>query len=118
MPLLSCTTEHDPDQTDRPAVALRLDFRNYVLEIPMHRHRKGQLVLALEDYLRTVQAGRGIRSFRVVCDDTNNPPALVNSGVLAIAVVIVPILAVREIQMTLVISKEGLEVTEEIIASL
>ncbi|MBC9179996.1 AraC family transcriptional regulator [Pseudoroseomonas ludipueritiae] len=59
MPLLSCTTEHDPDQTDRPAVALRLDFRNYVLEIPMHRHRKGQLVLALEGAV-TCTAANGL----------------------------------------------------------
>lgn len=94
------------------------DYLIYGLQEPGDDILRRQLVLALEDYLRTVQAGRGIRSFRVVCDDTNNPPALVNSGVLAIAVVIVPILAVREIQMTLVISKEGLEVTEEIIASL
>lgn len=94
------------------------DYLLYGLQEPGDDILRRQLVLALEDYLRTVQAGRGIRSFRVVCDDTNNPAALVNSGVLAIAVIIVPILAVREIQMTLVISKEGLEVTEAIIASL
>lgn len=94
------------------------DYLLYGLQEPGDDILRRQLKLALEDYLRTVQSGRGIRSFRVVCDDTNNPPALVNSGILAIAVVIVPILAVREIQMTLVISKEGLEVTEEIIAAL
>ena len=94
------------------------DYLLYGLQEPGDDILRRQLVLALEDYLRTVQSGRGIRSFRVVCDDTNNPAALVNSGVLAIAVIIVPILAVREIQMTLVISKEGLEVTEQILASL
>jgi hypothetical protein len=94
------------------------DYLLYGLQEPGDDILRRQLVLALEDYLRTVQSGRGIRSFRVVCDDTNNPAALVNSGVLAIAVIIVPILAVREIQMTLVISKEGLEVTEEIISAL
>lgn len=36
-----------PDRTDRPAIALRLSFTNYTSEVPMHRHRKGQLVLAL-----------------------------------------------------------------------
>lgn len=90
----------------------------YGLQEPGDDILRKQLRFALEEYLRLVQAGRGIRSFRVICDDTNNPPALVNSGTLAIAIVIVPILAVREIQLTLVISKEGLEVTEELIASL
>ena len=94
------------------------DYLLYGLQEPGDDILRRQLVLALEEYMRTVQAGRGIRSFRVVCDDTNNPDTLVNSGVLAIAVIIVPILAIREIQMTLVISKEGLEVTEAIINSL
>jgi len=94
------------------------DYLLYGLQEPGDDILRRQLSLALEDYLRVVQSGRGIRSFRVICDDTNNPPALVNSGVLAIAVVIVPVLAVREIQMTLVISKEGLEITEEIISAL
>ena len=94
------------------------DYLLYGLQEPGDDILRTQLKLTLEDYLRVVRSGRGIRSFRVICDDTNNPPQLVNSGILAIAVVIVPILAVREIQMTLVISKEGLEVTEEVIASL
>lgn len=39
--------EFDPDVTERPALALQLDFKDYSTEIPVHRHRKGQLVLAL-----------------------------------------------------------------------
>lgn len=59
MTLLSCTAEHDPDRSDRPALALRIDFRNYVLEVPMHRHRKGQLVLALQGAV-TCTAANGL----------------------------------------------------------
>lgn len=36
-----------PDASDRPALALRLHVAEHAEEIPMHRHRKGQLVLAL-----------------------------------------------------------------------
>lgn len=36
-----------PDATDRPAVAVRLHVAAHAEEVPMHRHRKGQLVLAL-----------------------------------------------------------------------
>lgn len=94
------------------------DYLLYGLQEPGDDILRDQLKLTLEDYMRSVQAGRGVRSFRVVCDDSNNPPQLVNSGILAIALIIVPVLAVREIQLTLVISKEGLEVTEEILMGL
>lgn len=39
--------DFDPDQIARPAAALHLDFKDYATEVPPHRHRKGQLVLAL-----------------------------------------------------------------------
>lgn len=35
-----------PDLTDRPAVVGQLDFTDYAAEVPMHTHRKGQLILA------------------------------------------------------------------------
>ena len=47
MPSYSAHTDFDPDKTDRPAVALHLELKDYATEIPAHRHRKGQLVLAL-----------------------------------------------------------------------
>jgi AraC-like DNA-binding protein len=37
----------DPDLLDRPVVTLRVDNRDKEHELPVHRHRKGQLVLAL-----------------------------------------------------------------------
>lgn len=93
------------------------DYLLYGLQEPGDDILRKQLQFALEEYLKLVKATRGISSFRVVISDVNNPPALVNSGILAITVIIVPILAVREIQLTLVISKEGLKVTEAEIAS-
>lgn len=93
------------------------DYLLYGMQEPGDDILRKQLKFGLEDFLKLVQAARGISSYRVVIDDTNNPPALVNSGVLAIAVIIVPILAVREIQLSLVISKAGLTVTESEIAS-
>ncbi len=47
MQLPADVANFDPDQTDRPAVALRLDVKQYEQEVPVHQHRKGQLVLAL-----------------------------------------------------------------------
>lgn len=47
MPATSSTVfVFDPDLTDRPAVVGQLDFTDYAAEVPMHTHRKGQLILA------------------------------------------------------------------------
>lgn len=46
-PLARSVSDFDPDSVDRPAVALRLDVQHNDVEQPVHRHRKGQLVLAL-----------------------------------------------------------------------
>ena len=50
--------DFDPDRTDRPAVALHLDFRDYATEVPTHQHHKGQLVLALHGAV-TCQVANG-----------------------------------------------------------
>ncbi|SCC23279.1 AraC-type DNA-binding protein [Kosakonia oryzendophytica] len=41
------TTLFDPDSTSCPAVARHLDFVDYEAEVPVHTHRKGQLIIAL-----------------------------------------------------------------------
>lgn len=38
---------YDPDLNDLPAVARQLDFADYQAEVPIHTHRKGQLIIAL-----------------------------------------------------------------------
>lgn len=93
------------------------DYLLYGLQEPGDDILRKQLQFGLEEYLKLVKATRGISSYRVVITDVNNPPALVNSGILAVSVVIVPILAVREIQLTLVLSKQGLQVTEAELAA-
>lgn len=46
-PSQSAVSVFDPDQTRLPAVAYQLDFADHVAEVPVHRHRKGQLIIAL-----------------------------------------------------------------------
>lgn len=41
------TTLFDPDATLCPAVARHLDFIDYEAEVPVHTHRKGQLIITL-----------------------------------------------------------------------
>jgi AraC-like DNA-binding protein len=43
----SFVADLNPDAGDRPAMALRLEVSDYKAEIPVHEHRKSQLVFAL-----------------------------------------------------------------------
>jgi AraC-like DNA-binding protein len=45
--LRAAVSNFDPDQLFQPAVALRVDAQENESELPVHRHRKGQLVVAL-----------------------------------------------------------------------
>lgn len=93
-------------------------FLLYGLQDPLDDILKLALVSGLEEYLKLVQAGRGISSYQVISNKSNNPDLLANSGILAIAIIIVPILAVQKIQLVLGISKQGLTISESTIASL
>ncbi len=90
----------------------------YALQEPNDDILAKSIKHALSDYLSLVQQSRGIKSFDVIINQSNNPPALANAGILAVGVVFVPILAVREIQLTLFISKQGVSVTESEIAAM
>jgi Phage tail sheath protein subtilisin-like domain len=48
------------------------DFLLYGLQEPGDDILRKQLQFGLEDYLRTVKAGRGISDFKVIIDDSNN----------------------------------------------
>ncbi|MBB3656683.1 AraC-like DNA-binding protein [Rhizobium sp. BK650] len=54
-----CSIDFDPDRSDRPAVAFRVDFSDYQAEVPQHQHRQGQLVLALHGAV-TCTAANGL----------------------------------------------------------
>lgn len=93
------------------------NFLLYSLQEPGDDILDKQIQYGLEEYLRYVQGARGIASSQVVVNSTNNTPALVNSGIRAVAVYIVPILGVRQINLTLQVGKTGLQITEQDIAA-
>lgn len=59
--LRPCSTDFDPDpdRLGRPAVALHVDFSDYLAEVPQHQHRQGQLILALHGAV-TCTAANGL----------------------------------------------------------
>ncbi len=70
------------------------------------------IVNGLNSYLDTWVAAGGLSSKQVVCDKSNNPDAAVNAAVLVVTVILVPTLAVHEIQLQMVISKSGVAFSE------
>ena len=66
----------------------------------------------LTSYLQAHKNDDAISDFTVVCDNTNNPAAVANAAILVVSVVLVPILAVHEIQLDLAISRQGLSFKE------
>lgn len=57
--LQSAVSAFDPDLTHLPAVAHKLDFADHQAEVPLHVHRKGQLIIALHGAV-TCTAGNEI----------------------------------------------------------
>lgn len=70
------------------------------------------IVNGLNSYLDTWVAAGGLSAKQVVCDNSNNPAAAVNAAVLVVTVILVPTLAVHEIQLQVVISKAGVSFAE------
>lgn len=93
------------------------NFLIYSLQEPGDDILRRQIKYGLEDYLSYVQGARGIKGFQVVCAAVNNPGILTNSGITAVAVYIVPTLATRQINLSLLIGKDGLQVSEQDIAA-
>ncbi len=70
------------------------------------------LVNETSSYLQTIQNASGLYSFKVQCDNDNNPNAAANAGILVMTVVLVPMIPIHEIQLQIVISKRGVSFSE------
>jgi Phage tail sheath protein subtilisin-like domain/Phage tail sheath C-terminal domain len=88
------------------------DFLIYSIHEPNDDFTRKAIVRSVSDYLQYWKNARGILDFSVISDDTNNPPAQYNLGILKVTVFITPVIAVHEIQVDMVISKAGLAFSE------
>jgi hypothetical protein len=66
----------------------------------------------VEPFLRDVQGRRGIYDFRVVCDETNNTPEIVDSNRFVGDIYIKPAKSINFIQLNFVAVRSGVEFTE------
>jgi len=68
----------------------------------------------VEPFLRDVQSKRGIQDFIVVCDETNNTPAIIDSNEFVADVYIKPARSINFIGLTFVATRTGVSFDEVI----
>jgi hypothetical protein len=72
---------------------------------------QAQFVSLVTPYLRSVQASKGINSFQVVCDSTNNTPSVVNNNQFVGDIYIQPARSINFIQLNFVAVGTGVNFT-------
>ncbi len=66
----------------------------------------------VEPFLRDVQGRRGITDFKVVCDETNNPPSVIDRNEFVGDIYIKPARSINFIQLNFVAVRTGVEFSE------
>jgi phage tail sheath protein FI len=74
-------------------------FAGQVLFDENNQSTRTNFVNTVEPYLRDVRARRGVVDFRIICDDSNNPPDVVNSNRFVCDIFLRPISSVNFIQL-------------------
>jgi phage tail sheath protein FI len=73
---------------------------------------RAQFKNMIEPYLRDVQGRRGIYDFKVVCDDTNNTPQVIDSNQFVGDIYIKPARSINYIQLNFVAVGTGVSFNE------
>jgi phage tail sheath protein FI len=66
----------------------------------------------VEPYLRDVKAKRGISDFVVICDETNNTPAVIDSNTFKADIFVKPARSINFIGLTFVATRTGISFDE------
>jgi hypothetical protein len=73
---------------------------------------RAQFVALVEPFLRDVQGRRGVYDFRVVCDETNNTPQIVDSNEFRAEIYVKPAKSINFITLTFVATRTGISFEE------
>jgi len=66
----------------------------------------------VEPYLREVQGRRGLIDFRVVCDESNNTPEVIDTNRFVADIYIKPARSINFITLNFIAVRTGVEFTE------
>ena len=75
---------------------------------------RSSFVNAVEPFLRDVQAKRGIQEFRLICDESNNTAAVIDSNEFVADIFIKPSRSINFVGLTFVATRTGVSFAEVI----
>lgn len=73
---------------------------------------RAEFVNIVEPFLREIQGRRGITDFRVVCDETNNTPAVIDRNEFVASIFIKPARSINYITLNFVATRTGADFEE------
>jgi hypothetical protein len=91
------------------SIATAAKFQLFEFNDPFTRNQFKNIV---EPFLRDVQGRRGITDFKVVCDETNNTPAVIDRNEFTADIYIKPSRAINFIQLNFIATRSGISFQE------
>lgn len=91
--------------------AVALAARNVLFEFN-DEFTRAEFVNIVEPFLREIKGRRGITDFRVVCDETNNTPAVIDRNEFIASIFIKPARSINYITLNFVAVRTGVEFDE------
>lgn len=91
--------------------AISIAGRNVMFEFN-DEFTRAEFVNIVEPFLREIQGRRGITDFRVVCDETNNTPAVVDRNEFIASIFIKPARSINYVTLNFVAVRTGVEFEE------
>lgn len=91
--------------------AIALAARNVLFEFN-DEFTRAEFVNIVEPFLREIQGRRGITDFRVVCDETNNTPAVVDRNEFIASIFVKPARSINYVTLNFVAVRTGVDFEE------
>jgi phage tail sheath protein FI len=73
---------------------------------------RAQFVALVEPFLRDIKGRRGIYDYRVVCDDTNNTPQVIDNNQFVGDIYVKPARSINYIQLNFIAARTGVNFNE------
>jgi phage tail sheath protein FI len=91
--------------------AIAIAARNVMFEFN-DEFTRAEFKNVIEPFLREIQGRRGITDFQVVCDDTNNTPAVIDRNEFICSIFIKPARSINYVTLNFVAVRTGVEFSE------
>ena len=91
--------------------AIAIAGRNVMFEFN-DEFTRAEFVNIVEPFLREIKGRRGITDFKVVCDETNNTPAVVDRNEFIASIFIKPARSINYVTLNFVAVRTGVEFEE------